>query len=101
MMKSNVFVARGDPDQAKLWRWISYFIIGFITGLIAFLMEITEEYMVEASRAAGHGGAFRSSAVEIECADSGVCGELSVYAVLHGMPAAPDRAAQHECRGST
>lgn len=48
MMKSNVFIARGDPDQAKLWRWISYFIIGFITGLIAFLMEITEEYMVEA-----------------------------------------------------
>ena len=47
MMKSSVFVARGDPDQAKLWRWISYFIIGFITGLFAFLMEITEEYMVE------------------------------------------------------
>ena len=48
-----------------------------------------KEYMVSASRAAGHGGAFRSSAVEIECADSDVCGELSVYAVLNGMPAAP------------
>ena len=45
--------------------------------------------MVEASRAAGHGGAFRSSAVEIECSESTVCGELSVYAVLNGMPAAP------------
>ena len=47
MMKSNVFIARGDPDQAKLWRWISYFLIGIITGLIAFLMEIIEEYAVE------------------------------------------------------
>jgi len=45
--------------------------------------------MVDASTAAGHGGAFRSSAVEIECADSSVCGQLSIYAVLHGMPAAP------------
>ena len=47
--------------------------------------------MVDASRAAGHGGSFRSSAVEIECADSDVCGEfkLSVYAVLNGMPPAP------------
>ena len=47
-----------------------------------------KQYMLEASRAAGHGGAFRSSAVEIECADSSVCGQLSIYAVLHGMPAA-------------
>ena len=49
-------------------------------------------YLVGASTAAGHGGAFRSSAVEIECADSDVCGELSVYAVLNGMPAAPSGA---------
>ena len=46
-------------------------------------------YLVGASTAAGHGGAFRSSAVEIECADSDVCGELSTYAVLNGMPADP------------
>ena len=32
---------------------------------------------------------FRSSAVEIECADSDVCGELSVWAVRNEMPAAP------------
>jgi hypothetical protein len=30
-----------------MWRWISYFLIGFITGLLAFFMEIGEEYMVE------------------------------------------------------
>lgn len=47
MMKSLLFIERGDPDQAKLMRWISYFAIGFITGLIAFLMEIVEEYAVE------------------------------------------------------
>ena len=45
--------------------------------------------MVEPSRAAGHGGRFLSSATEIECVNSDVCGELSVWAVLHGMPAKP------------
>ena len=53
--------------------------------------------MVDASRAAGHGGSFRSSAVEIECADSDVCGELSVYAVLNGMR---HPAAMYGCHGS-
>ena len=38
---------RPEPDQAKLWRWISYFLIGIITGILAFLMEIGEEYMVK------------------------------------------------------
>ena len=46
-MKSQLFVQRGEPDQAKLWRWISYFLIGVVTGLLAFLMEIGEEYMVD------------------------------------------------------
>jgi hypothetical protein len=45
-MKSQLFVTRGEPDQAKMWRWISYFLIGIITGILAFLMEIGEEYMV-------------------------------------------------------
>ena len=30
-----------------MWRWISYFLIGIITGILAFLMEIGEEYMVD------------------------------------------------------
>lgn len=40
-------MTRREPDQAKMWRWISYFLIGIITGFIAFLMEIGEEYMIE------------------------------------------------------
>ena len=47
MMKSQLFMMRREPDQAKMWRWISYFLIGIITGFIAFLMEIGEEYMIE------------------------------------------------------
>jgi len=29
-----------------MWRWISYFLIGIITGMLAFVMEIGEEYLV-------------------------------------------------------
>lgn len=47
MMRSAVFIARGDPDKAKFWRWVCYILIGFLTGIIAFLMEQLEEYMVE------------------------------------------------------
>ena len=47
-------------------------------------------YIVEASRAAGHGGRFQSSATEIGCVDSNVCGELSVWAELHDMPTRPN-----------
>lgn len=46
-MKSQLFMSRSEPDKAKMWRWISYFLIGIITGLLAFLMEIGEEYMVK------------------------------------------------------
>lgn len=46
MMKSQLFITRGEPDQAKMWRWISYWLIGFITGLIAFVMDIGEEFFV-------------------------------------------------------
>lgn len=46
-MKAQLFVTRGEPDQAKMWRWISYFLIGIITGILAFLMDIGEEYLVK------------------------------------------------------
>ena len=42
-----LFQNRVEPDKAKMWRWISYFLIGIITGILAFVMEIGEEYMVD------------------------------------------------------
>lgn len=47
MMKSAIFIARGDPDKAKFWRWICYILIGFLTGIVAFLMEQLEDCLVE------------------------------------------------------
>lgn len=47
MMKSNLFRNRGEPDKAKLWRWLSYALIGLITGLIAFIMETVEGALIQ------------------------------------------------------
>ena len=47
LMKSNLFVSRGEPEMAKLWRWIAYALIGLITGCIAFLMALAEDEAVK------------------------------------------------------
>ena len=47
MMKSKIMIERGRPRILYVWHWISYAIIGVCTGLIAFMMEMIELYMVK------------------------------------------------------
>jgi len=47
MMKSKIMVERGRLRILYVWHWISYAIIGICTGLIAFMMEMIELYMVK------------------------------------------------------
>jgi hypothetical protein len=47
MMKAKIFVDRREPTSVAIWRWVVYFFIGFITGLLAFVMARVEEALIE------------------------------------------------------
>lgn len=47
MMKTEIFVKRGWTPQAEAARWFAYLLIGFFTGLTAFLMALLEEYLMD------------------------------------------------------
>ena len=47
MMKSDVFVKRVEPKKYFwLFKWLSYFLIGLFTGIVAFLMGSLEEFLI-------------------------------------------------------
>jgi len=47
MMKSEVFVKRQWTKSVEAARWVCYFLIGFFTGIVAFLMSLLEEYLLD------------------------------------------------------
>jgi len=47
MMKTEIFIKRGWSVQAEAARWFAYLLIGFFTGLTAFLMSLLEEFLMD------------------------------------------------------
>jgi hypothetical protein len=46
MMKAEVYVQRGFGSNEG-WRWLAFFFIGFLTGVIAFGMTSLEEFLID------------------------------------------------------
>lgn len=47
MMRSDIFQKRIEPKKYFwLFKWLAYFLVGFFTGIVAFLMSLLEEYLV-------------------------------------------------------
>ena len=80
-----------DPSRGKELAFFDSY--GFPPDGTNAIMGVTTHFgkwCKRSSELAGQGGRYRTNNVEIECEASTVCGNLSAYFVLHGLPARPD-----------
>lgn len=47
MMKTNIMMDREEQATVEICKWFAYALIGIFTGILAFLMSLLEDYIVE------------------------------------------------------
>lgn len=46
MMKTDIFSKRKEPKTFWMFKWFAYFLVGFLTGCIAFCMDFLEHNLI-------------------------------------------------------
>jgi hypothetical protein len=87
-----------DPEHPP-WYFDSY---GFRPDDSDRILQVKTHfapYLERVSRAAGHGGLYKYNFTALQCEASTTCGELSAFAVIHGLPAEPNGLIKPAWRG--